>query len=495
MSDNTQRLDHALVAGIGWTALLRWSSQFASWIATFFAARLLMPSHYGLLSMAMVAIGLARMVEDFGLDSILVQDRTIVGERQARLAGFITGIGLVLTVIFISISGLVAAFFKEPQVANLICALSLLFVMDALQVVPRAALQRDLAFGRLAFVLFIQVVVTQTALVTAALAGWGVWSLVINTLAGALASTLLLLYWRPYAIKWPRDIKSLALPLMQGWRVLASRIAWYGYTTADQTIIGRMLGKDSLGFYSFATTFAYLPFQEASSVVSRVTPGIFSAVQDRRDELRRYFLVLTETLVYISLPMSVGLALVADLFVDALLGPQWHGVIVPLRILCAYAAFQGAQILISHVLMWTGQFRAMMWCSILTGVCLPLGFLVGVKYGLVGVTLVWSIIYPLSNIPPLYLGLRTISVSFLQWLDTLKPAAVACLFMSLGVIGVREVLPKDQPAMISLAVCIASAAVIYAAVLWLLFRRRLLVIFEVVKAVRARGPSPAVSPA
>ncbi|HJR03044.1 MAG TPA: oligosaccharide flippase family protein, partial [Methylomirabilota bacterium] len=73
------RLDRALVSGIAWTALFRWSAQLVSWVATAFAARLLTPGDYGIVSMATIGIGLIRMVEDFGLDSILVQDRSIVG--------------------------------------------------------------------------------------------------------------------------------------------------------------------------------------------------------------------------------------------------------------------------------------------------------------------------------------------------------------------------------------------------------------------------------
>ncbi|MEP7242486.1 MAG: lipopolysaccharide biosynthesis protein [Gammaproteobacteria bacterium] len=477
-------LDHALVSGIAWTAVLRWSSQVVSWIATFFVARLLMPSQYGLVSMAMIAIGLVRMVEDFGLDSILVQDRSIVGDRQARLAGFITSIGVGLCALFLLLAHPIAAFFKEPEVAQLISVLSLLFITDALQVVPRAALQRELRFQRLAVALFVQVIVTQGALVAAALAGWGVWALVANSVAGAVAITVLLIWWHPYSIRWPRDVKTLARPLLQGWRVMASRMAYYAYTTADQTIIGRMLGKDALGVYSFSTTFANLPFQEASAVVSKVVPGIFSEVQHRRDELRRYFLVLTECLSYLTLPMSVGLALTADLLVHVALGPNWEGVIVPLQVLCLYAAFQGSQILISHLLMWTGQFRALMWCSILTGVMLPLGFLLGANYGVIGITWAWAVVYPLSNIPPLIIGLRTVSVSFPKWFDALKPSAVGCVVMAAAVLAMRSYTPQGTSDAVRLVATIGVGMLVYAAALWVFFRRRVLDIISVVRAVR-----------
>ena len=93
-------LDRSLVSGMAWTAVLRWSAQIVSWVATFYAAHLLAPGDYGLVAMATLAIGLARMVEDFGLDAILVQDRAITGNSQARLAGLLLMLGLALTAFF-----------------------------------------------------------------------------------------------------------------------------------------------------------------------------------------------------------------------------------------------------------------------------------------------------------------------------------------------------------------------------------------------------------
>lgn len=202
-------LDHSLVSGMAWTAVLRWSAQIVSWVGTFYAARILMPGDYGLVSMAMIAIGLARMVEDFGMDAILVQDRGIVGSARARLAGLPLILGLVLCTVFSLVSHPIAVFFDEPKVESMIIALSAVFVTDALQVVPRAQLQRDLQFRRLGIAQLVQVFATQLALITAVSLGLGHWSLVVNTLAGAFAVTLLLCYWSPFAIRWPSDIASL----------------------------------------------------------------------------------------------------------------------------------------------------------------------------------------------------------------------------------------------------------------------------------------------
>lgn len=483
----SNELDHSLASGIAWTAVMRWLAQIVSWAGTLIAARILTPGDYGIVSMAMLAIGLVRMVEDFGLDAVLVQDRSIVGDIQARLAGFIIAVGVAMAAAFVLLSPLIAAFFREPGVAAVVCVLGLLCVTDALQVIPRAALQRDLAFGRLAATHLIQVAVMQSVLVALALYGAGYWAAVINVVAGAAVVTGVLIVWRPYAVQWPRQIGVFARPLLQGWRVIVSRIAWYGYSNADQTIIGRVIGKDGLGAYSFATTFANLPLTEVSSVVTRVVPGVFSEVQSRRDELRRYFLLLTEVIAFMTLPMSAGLALTADQFVPLILGPQWGAVVAPLQILCVYVAFQACQTLISHILMWTGQFRATMWYSVLTAVAMPLGVLFAAGSGLEAVAWTWAVVYPLVNIPALVRGLRTIETSLLDWLRALRPAIVGTVVMAACVAGAR-VWVLDQhpsiPAMVQWVASIGVGVLVYPVVVWFGFRERCLAIWDLIRQIR-----------
>jgi O-antigen/teichoic acid export membrane protein len=469
---------------MAWTAVLRWSAQVISWVGTAFAARLLVPGDYGLIGMAMLAIGLVRMVEDFGMDAVLVQDRSIEGLRKARIAGLVLGLGLCLSFAFIGLSQLIAGFFREPQVATLVSVLSALCIADAIQVIPRAELQRRMQFRRLACLQFLQVLVTQAVLVAGAYLGWGVWSLVFNTLAGAAAVTLLLLYWSPFQVRWPTGIAELAAPLLQGWRILASRFAYYAYSSADQTVIGRVLGKDALGAYSFAMTFSTTISQEISSVLSRVVPGVFSTVQHLHNELRRYFLTLTELLCYLALPVSLGTAVVADLMVQLVLGPQWDNVVAPLRILCIYSAFYSAQVLIGHLLLWTGRFRANMWCSILAGVFLPVGCYVGSHWGLQGVAWAWAIVFPFVNVPAFVISFRAIDIRFVDWLSSVMPALAGSLIMMIVVTVVRSALPIGLSIGVTTIACVASGAVAYVATMLLLFPSRLVRMWHFLSAIR-----------
>jgi teichuronic acid exporter len=473
-----------LVTGIAWTAVLRWSAQLISWIATAVAARLLVPADYGIMSMAMLAVGLVRMVDDIGLDAVLVQDRGIAGELQARLAGLAILIGASASAAMVLLAQPIAAFFREPEVAVVVSVLSTLTLIEAMQVIPRAALQRALEYRRLAWAQFMQVVATQSVLVLGAYLGWRHWALVSSTLAGAGVVTLLLIAWHPYAVRWPRDLVKLTMPLVQGGRILVSRVAWYAYSSGDQTVVGRLLGKDALGAYSFATTFSTTISQEISSVVIRVVPGVFSSVQHRRHELRRYFLILTELLAYLTLPVSFGLAVTADLVVRIVLGPQWDAVVVPLRLLSFYAAFYSCQVLNAHVLLWTGQFRANMWLNVLAAVLLPTAFYVGAQQGLPGVAWSWAIAFPLVNIPAFLIAFGTIRIGLGAWVNAIWPALGACLAMSGAVVALRGVMPDALPAPVAAAFSVGAGGLVYAAVLWGFFRRRVLAVVDFLRLIR-----------
>jgi teichuronic acid exporter len=490
---NIRELDRTLFAGIAWTAALRWLGQLISWCATLYAVRILTPGDYGLVAMATIPIGFARLVENFGLESVVLQDRSLAGEQIARLAGLGIALSLGLIVVFMLGSPLFAGFFREPAVQPIIMVLSLTFLIDALQIVPRALLQRDLQFQRLAKINFVQVCVSAAILVTASSIGLGPWALVANTLIGALVTLALILRLRPYAIALPRKVRTLLQPLTAGWRVLVAHTGWYGYSNADSAIVGRVLGKDEAGIFSIALALANLPTQELASVMGRVVPGVFTRSQSDQTLLRRYFLLLTEGLSYLALPIATGIALTADTIVAVLFGEQWLDAANPLRILCGYVAFHVMQMLAPHVIMWTGHFRAIMWLNLFALAVLPPAFLVGIQWGLVGVAWAWVIAYPIAMLPALILSNRLLGISWLQFVAPMGPALVACGAMIATVMMVDRAF--DMEAWSNQSQLVARAligAVAYAAVLALVFRARVTRIAAVVRG-SALEPAPGLS--
>jgi O-antigen/teichoic acid export membrane protein len=484
--------DHALLSGIAWTAASRWIAQIISWFAVAYAARVITPADFGLAAMAGLAIGLARMVEDLGLDAVIVQDRALARDQIARLGGLAVLFGLVLASVFTALSGPIAGFFAEPAVAALVIVFGLTFITDALQIVPRALLQKDLAFRRLAWINCLQLIVQAGALAGFAAAGYAYWALVLNYLAGGMVAVVVLNLLRPHPLRWPRDIANLARPITFGARMIVSRIAWYGYSNADSTIAGKMLGKAALGAYQQSLSLATIPLAEVSSLVSRVVPGIFSEVQGDQAALRRYSLLLTEAIAIITLPMFAGIALVAEDAVPLILGPQWSESIVPLQVLCFYAALNALSVLVSHVLVWTGRARANMYLNLLALAVIPTSLYFGSSHGLVGIAWAWVIAFPLANIPAYVIVFRILDLRVPALLKALSPAAIATAAMVACVLFANHLVPGGWGHFERMMALIFAGLASYGAIAMVLYRDRVRALYQLLRMPRvaheAAGP-------
>lgn len=489
-SESIQDLDRLLFSGIAWTALARWSAQAISWLSTFYVVRILTPADFGLIAMATIPLGLARLVEDLGLDTIVVQDRTLTDEKLSQLGGAALSLGGGLTLLFLALSWPIAGYFKEVAVGGIVCALSFTFLTDALQIVPRALLQRDLRYKTLAWMHVLQMGVAALTVAICATLGLGYWSLVLNTLVSQVVVTMAVVAIRPFRPCWPINWRPLAQSFVSVRRIMVSRFAYYGYSRMDATLIGRFLGKEALGAYEFATTFASIPMQEVTGMMSKVIPGIFTTVQTHTATLRRYFLLLTEMVSYLTTPMAIGLALTADDFVLLALGDQWEAVITPLRILSLYMVMNGAQFLLGHVLMWTGRFRTTMYLNLFALGVLPLGFYIGLTWGLVGVAWAWTIAFPLSILPGIVYVANILELRISEMLHALSPALMSCAIMAVAVVALRWNLPSDWPHGLRLAAQSAVGSAVYVAMMCLWFRRRTWGLIRII--VNSRNGTPTV---
>ena len=279
--------------------------------------------------------------------------------------------GLAIAGISVAISPLIARFYGEPPVAKIIALLSINFIFGSLGVLPRALLSRDLAYPRLALIDGITNLAQMVTMLVLAVLGFRYMALVFGSIVASACGALLALRLRSHRLAWPSSFETIAGALHVGWHSVVGRIAWYTYNTADFAVVGRVLGKQSLGAYTLGWEIATLPVERISSLVSSVTPGVFSAVQNDIPALRRYFLGVVEGLAFITLPAAAGLALIAGEFVPVVLGAQWLGAIVPLRLLAVYGGIRSIDTVTPQVLMYTGHSRQSMWYSVIAACVMP----------------------------------------------------------------------------------------------------------------------------
>jgi O-antigen/teichoic acid export membrane protein len=130
--------------------------------------------------------------------------------------------------------------------------------------------------------------------------------------------------------------------------------------------------------------------------------------------------------------------------------------------------------LLSQVLTVLGETRLVMQYGLLCAVALPAGFYVlGTRWGTVGLAIVWVVIFPVLVLPAYQRVLRAIGLSPRDYLRALWPAASASLLMGLVVLTIRWAAGADLSRPLSVGLQIAAGALVYGLTCVALHGRRL----------------------
>lgn len=462
-----------------------WSTQLFTWLATFTVARLLTPADFGLVAIAYLCVGIIVEINGALIGWAVVNLHDLTEAQIGQLNTLVALLGIAafsLTCIFAHAIGI---FFRMPRMPMILFWMSIIFLLTAVKTVPGALLQRDCDFKSLATIEAFAYLAYAVCTVVLAVLGAGYWSLVAGLVAMAAVSAWLTLRVRRHRFAWPR-IETLRYPLHFGTHMLVSSVAWYIYSNSDFMAAGRMLGQTALGAYTFAWTLASAPVDKAGKLVNRVMPSFFAAAHKENAALRSYLLTLSEVVSVAVLPMSVGMAIVADQFLHVVLGAKWGVAVGPLRILLGYAVIRALTNITGPLLNAKQQTKFTMWMNIAAAVYFPIGFLLGARWGTSGIATTWVLLYPVLAIPLFRRTFQEIELSSLVFLRTLWPAVSCGFLMAAALLVAREFLPADWPELVRLLLEIVVGICVYGCSLLLLHPRSVRKLYHIVRPPTAQ---------
>ncbi|HZC76407.1 MAG TPA: oligosaccharide flippase family protein, partial [Ktedonobacterales bacterium] len=188
-----QGLRQTAAGGVFWGASTQGLRQLIQLAVTAILARYVMPEQFGLMGMASAAMASVAPFNEMGMGAALVQKRDLARGHVAAVFWAQMGAGLAMGGAIALAAPLIAAFFKREELVPLLRVLSLNLPLGAAASAPQSLLLRDLRFRSLALVETGVLAVAGTTGATLAIAGWGVWSLVAQSLiAGLLTAACVL---------------------------------------------------------------------------------------------------------------------------------------------------------------------------------------------------------------------------------------------------------------------------------------------------------------
>ncbi len=321
-----------------WTVGTRITMQLFSLVSMVLLSRWLGPAQMGLFEKTAIILVVLDMLSALGLETALVRRDTL--ERKHYDTAWTLNIirGAVMVVLLLLLSLKADSWFHAPGLAAILPWIALTPLLTSFENIGMVDVRRDLNFKIEYKWMIGRRIASFVIAITLAWISKSVWALVYASVGSGIVGLRLSYTLSPYRPRFS----------LQGWQDLRNFVGWFfSYTTLgaltsriDELLLLRFASITDTAFYRRAIELSGLPTTELAGPLARaLLPGL-AQLQSKPDELRRLFTKFLALSVIISLPICVGMYVLAYPFVALLLGHQWLATASLLQILSLTGLFR-----------------------------------------------------------------------------------------------------------------------------------------------------------
>jgi PST family polysaccharide transporter len=405
-------------------------------------------------------IDLGRRFVDQGFSPAVVQRGEL--DREHLDTAFWTGIvtGAVLTALCAGLADPIARGFGDPRLAPVLRWLSLGFLIRGLSSTQQALLIRRLRFKQLAMRTLVAELCAGIVAVSLALAGYGVWSLVGQSLASGVFGVITLWGvsgWRPgFGFRWSH-FNELSL---FGANIVGFKLLTLLSQRVDALLIGSFLGASALGYYVVACKIYNSITKALTGVMDSVAFPIFSRLQGEPERMRRAFYEATQLTSLVTLPAFLGLAVIAPDILPFAFGEQWGPSVPVMQVIACVGVLDSLMGFNGSVLKAVGKPSWRLGIAALEAATTSLAILLVVREGITAVALasgaVSVALYPVG----FSAVRRSIGVEARRYAAQFAGPLLAALLCAGAALGVR-LAAESLPVVLRIGLSILAGAAAY----------------------------------
>jgi O-antigen/teichoic acid export membrane protein len=460
---SNKRLETRILRGSVWLAFGFGGRQVITWLSMLVLVRLLDPETFGLMALAFTVVSALEYLRGSGIYAALIYRRTEIEEAAASAFVYLIASSAVVYGACFAFAPLAAHLFHASDLTGVLRAFALVLIIGGFSTVPAALLQRELKFAAVVALDLGAACIQVAAAIGLAVAGAGVWSLVIGQLAAGVLEAAAL--W--YIVGWPSPRRA-SWPMMRelfhyGRFAGAANLATFVGGTVDTVAVGRILGATATGFYSVSFRLATMPESLIHSIIVKAMFPAFSIVQDDREAFRRTFVRHSQRVALFVLPTTIFIVLAAKPIVLALLGEKWLTVVTPLRILAAFGFIRALSATTGSVFRGTGRPQLAMWFAILNvALLVPALILLVPPLELTGASIAVLTALGVATLPAMVQVIRMVGLSAGDLVQTVQAPLVCSAILAL-VLAVLLSMTQDARPAVALIVLLIGGVACYVA--------------------------------
>ncbi|NVJ64560.1 MAG: oligosaccharide flippase family protein [Flavobacteriaceae bacterium] len=434
-------------------------------ISTLIIVRMLDPTDFGLVAIAMLVIGFGNVLTQIGVYRYLILKPEIC-DNDLNAAWTINIILRSMVVLGLMIlAPYIAQLWGDQNITSVIRLLAIVQIISMFENVGMIYFEKNVSFKQTAKLGMVAKIGSFIVTVGAAVVLKNYMALVLGAITNALFRTVFSYYisdYRPgFSLKIDSDMFSVSS------HIFLRNIIGYTRSQMDILLIGQFFGSAAAGKFNIAKTFAIMPQTE---LISPAMKPFFSASSKQSSDYglveKKFFQMLFISLS-LAFPCIVGLNALAEPFTLVVLGEKWLDVIPFIGILGFIMLPFITQPLLFNLYDFKGRSKYGVLNDIFGLVAILSVFALIKPAGLMEFTELRIFVALLSFLFMTLLASMLINLSWLSLLYVIVVILIPTSIMAVSMFFVMPLLDNLSPLML-LALTAGIGGSIYAIVFWLL---------------------------
>jgi O-antigen/teichoic acid export membrane protein len=316
---------------------LRLAFRSIGFVSTLILARVLRPDDFGLVGLATAVFGVFDLMTEMSMQAALIRMQDM--DRRFMDTAWTMNIcrGVVVGCLIALTAGMAADWMRDARVMPILWILAVIAAIQGFENIGMAHFRRDMMFRKIFEYQLYGKLASFVVTITGALVFRSYWALVAG-----IATSRIFMVWYGYVIQPYRPRLSLAafgeLFHFSKWFMATNLLAMIETYTAT-LLFSRIGGPTAVGLYQLSWQVGSLPTGEIAAPIREPIYAGYARALGNITTLRRHFVDGLALINMVVSPLSVGIALCADLACRLLLGPQWAAATELIRLCAFYALF------------------------------------------------------------------------------------------------------------------------------------------------------------
>ncbi|GGO41709.1 lipopolysaccharide biosynthesis protein [Deinococcus humi] len=328
------------VTAVKWSYLSMAIGTVLGLVFTAILSRLLTPSEFGVVAIALVLQRFGQFIGDLGVGQALVQKPELSDEDVQAAFTSSMGLGLLATVAAWLLAPLAGRYFNMPDLVAVFRGYAAAYLLTAMVIISQSLLRRQLKFRPLVIGELVSLVVGHGLFgLGAAALGFGAFSLAISQIAQALIQMLILYAYTRHSLRLTLRPDSYRTLYAFATRVSLINFLEFISSNLDSLILARLYPSAALGLYSRSYKAVGTPAMSFAKSLTRVLAPSFSAVQSEPERLRRAHHSALLALLIVTSCVAGGIFVAAPEVVAVLMGSQFVGAVILVKIFAVAVPF------------------------------------------------------------------------------------------------------------------------------------------------------------